>query len=171
MPVKPLNNEYPSMYHPYITLVPEGNLISLLTKQSEQLSEMLLDVPEEKWTYRYAADKWSLKEVIGHILDNEIIMNYRLFRISRGDTTSLPGYEQDDYIKASNYHTYKPSELIDDYKTIRCSTLATIRGVNEDAWIKQGYIDNNVISARALGYIIAGHELHHVKVIKEKYLF
>lgn len=166
----PLTNEYPAPYQPYIALVPEGDLIPHLIQQAKQLPKWLSGVAEEKWVYRYAPGKWSLKEVLGHMLDNEIVMNYRLLRISRGDKTSLPGYDQEKFILASSYQDYEPAELIEYYKTIRSATLAAMRGVTDEAWLRQGFIGANAISARALAYIIAGHELHHVNVIKEKYL-
>lgn len=165
----PSVNEYSTVYQYYINLVTE-DVIGTLSSNSEKLAALLLKLPKEKWNYRYASDKWNLKEVVGHIIDNEIIMIYRLIRISRGDITPLLGYDQDEFIKASSYNHYAPLDLIQYYKIVRQMTIATLQGIQSENWSKQGYIGNNKVSARTLAYVIAGHEIHHFNIINEKYL-
>ncbi|WP_256758079.1 DinB family protein [Cohnella sp. WQ 127256] len=167
---RPLQEEYSSYYEQYIGLVPEGDINEILAGFLKTTAELLSDIPEAQGNYRYAPDKWSLKEVIGHINDNERIMGYRLLRIARGDRTPLAGYDQDDLMKGVNFDSCSLSELIEDYISVRRATLTLIRGLSEKAWSRSGIANDNEITARALAYIIAGHELHHLNVIKEKYI-
>nr|WP_027416699.1 DinB family protein [Aneurinibacillus terranovensis] len=162
--------KYNPYYDRYICLVPEENVRDILTKHLEKTTKLLSDIPEQRANYRYASGKWSLKEVLGHITDNERIMSYRLLRIARGDKTPLAGYNQDDFIRGSSFDSHKLSELIEDYMFVRRSTLTLLRGLSEEAWSRRGFVNNSELSVKALAYIIAGHELHHIKVIKEKYL-
>jgi hypothetical protein len=165
----PKVKECPSAYWSYIELVQE-DVIDTLIFQSEKLVALLLSLREEQWEHRYDLNKWSVREVIGHLIDNEIIMLYRLIRISRGDTTPLSGYAQDAYINTSPYKDYTSSDMIQYYKSIRQLTLATLRGIPAESWLKKGFIGDNEISARSLAYVIAGHEIHHIKIIHDKYL-
>lgn len=164
----PTVQEYASHFKPYIDLV-AGDLIDTLCSNADRIVELLLELPEEKWDYRYAADKWTIKEAIGHLIDNEIIMVYRLIRISRGDTTVLPGYDQEVLMVESPYPHFSPSNLIQYYKIVRQMTLTTLLGIPSEGWLRQGSISGNIVSARALAYIIAGHEIHHLNVLQDKY--
>ncbi|GGH87824.1 hypothetical protein JOD43_004099 [Pullulanibacillus pueri] len=170
MLTRPTVNEYPPFYKRYIDLVPEQDLFSFLEQQSKEVDERLRDLPEDKWGYRYAPNKWRLKEVVGHIIDTELIMHFRLFHISRGDHAPLSGFDQEDYIQASPYGAYDPNSLLDYHKNVRQTTLSTLKGLTDDDWLKQGCIDDQPISTRSLAFIIAGHTLHHLNMIKEKYL-
>jgi hypothetical protein len=167
---RPSNEEYIPYYDKYVRLVPEGNISDILNQLLENTVKFLSDIPENKWNYRYAPGKWSLKEVLGHINDTERIMSYRLLRIARGDTTPLTGYDPDKFMSGASFDSYAWSELIEDYTYIRRSTLSLIRGLLEEAWSRRGIASESEISAKALAYIIAGHELHHIRIIKETYL-
>ncbi|WP_075619189.1 DinB family protein [Paenisporosarcina indica] len=167
---KPSIGEYPAYYGGYINLVPKGNLLDILAKQLEDTTALLSDKTETQSTYRYADGKWTLKEVIGHITDTERIMSYRLLRISRGDKTPLAGYNDEDYVKEAFFHTRSISELLEDFHVVRRSTISLLRGLPETAWARTGIANNSEISVNALLFIIAGHELHHVNIIKERYL-
>ncbi|WP_186580460.1 DinB family protein [Aquibacillus kalidii] len=168
---KPTPNEYPKFYHTYIKLLEDENLEILLHQQAKELTTLLSSISEEQWNFRYEPGKWSVKELVGHLIDNEIIMHYRLIHISRGDEKPISGYNQEKYIAASNYHTYSPDQLINYYKNVRQTTLFTMKGITDEQWLRTGKINEGYqISARAIAYIIVGHELHHLKVLKEKYI-
>lgn len=167
---KPTNEEFPAYYGKYIDLVSEGSLEDTLIKQLENTTALLSDVSETQANYRYALGKWTLKEVIGHIADTERIMSYRVLRIARGDQTPLAGYDDEQYVKEASFHSRSLPDLLEDFTAVRRSTLSLVRGLSENVWSRKGIANNSEISVSALAYIIAGHELHHVKIIKEKYL-
>lgn len=170
MSKRPSNQEYNAYYEQYVRLVPEGDISNILAESLKSTTEFLSDIPQDKWNSRYAEGKWSLKQVLGHVNDGERIMSYRLLRIARGDKTPLAGFDQDELMKGISFDDYALSELIEDYMHIRRSTLSLIRGLNEDAWERIGLVSDNDMSVRALAYIIAGHEIHHLNIIKERYL-
>ena len=119
---------------------------------------------------RYAPDKWRLKEVLGHVNDTERIMSYRALRISRGDATPIEGYEQDDYVRNGPFAHCQLADLLEDYIAVRRATVSLFRNLDEAAWSRRGVANKNEVTVRALAYIIAGHELHHRRVLEEKYL-
>lgn len=170
MLVRPSVEEYATYYETYISLVPEGAVTDILAKQLEETTEFIAGLSEELANYRYAEGKWTLKEVIGHINDTERIMNYRLLRIARGDQTPLAGYDDEAYVAQASFSSLPFSLLLEDYAAVRRSTLTLLRGLPQEAWSREGVANNSKLTARALAYIIAGHELHHIRVIKERYL-
>ena len=167
---KPTNEEFPAYYGKYIDLVSERSLEDTLIKHLENTTALLSDVSETQANYRYALGKWTLKEVIGHIADTERIMSYRILRIARGDQTPLAGYDDEQYVKEALFHSRSFPDLLEEYSTVRHSTLSLVRGLSEVVRDRKGIANNSEISVSALAYIIAGHELHHVKIIKDKYL-
>ncbi|AJY75406.1 DinB family protein [Paenibacillus beijingensis] len=167
---RPSSEEYNPYFTGYISLVPEGNVTEHIASQLQVTTDLLSSLTDNEAVYRYAPEKWSLKEVIGHVTDTERVMSYRLLRISRGDTTPLPGFDQDELMKGAQYHEWSVSDLLQDYAAVRRATLTLLRGIPEEAWLRTGTVSDRNCSARALAYIIAGHELHHLNVIREKYL-
>ena len=129
----------------------------------------LSSLSEADGDFRYGADKWSVKEVLGHLCDTERIMSYRALRIGRGDKTPLPGYEQDDYVKNANFGRLSVEDLLEEYIAVRRGTLARFRHFDGVAWMQMGVASGHPTSARALAYIVAGHELHHRRILLEKY--
>ncbi|MCT2535826.1 DinB family protein [Aquibacillus koreensis] len=170
MLAKPGKNEYPAFYHTYMKQLPNEDLLTLLQSQSSILTNLLEKATEYQWQTPYEPGKWNLKQLVGHLIDNEIIMHYRLVHITRGDQIPITGYDQDDYIQSSAYDTYSSQQLIAYYRNVRQTTIFTVQGIPNEHWQRVGIIDGNEISARAKAYIIAGHERHHLHVIKEKYL-
>lgn len=166
----PSREEYPAYYEGYIGMVPEGSLLDILSKQIDDITALFTGISEIQANYRYALGKWTLKEVIGHITDTERIMSYRLLRISRGDQTPLAGYDDEQYVKEALFQSSSIADLLEDFTAVRRSTLSLLKGLSEEAWNRKGFANNGEISVRALAYIIAGHELHHIKIIKNKYL-
>ncbi|MFC4600735.1 DinB family protein [Cohnella hongkongensis] len=167
---RPTKEEYGGHFGTYIEIVPDGSIVDILADSLKSTSEFLSDLPADKAESRYAPGKWSIKEVIGHIADTERIMSYRLLRISRGDRTPLPGFDQDDYMKHVDFDACSLSDLIDNYISVRKATLALVRGLADEAWARTGTASDIVMSAKALAYVIAGHELHHLRLVKTKYL-
>lgn len=167
---KPLPNEYPAYYENYISLVPDGELTDILATQIQESMTLLSNLDETQANFRYAENKWTVKEVIGHITDTERVMSYRLMRIARGDKTPLAGYDDEQYVQQGSFHVRSMQDLLEELKAVRYSTICLIKGLNEEAILRKGVASNLDISARALAYIIAGHERHHIKILKEKYL-
>ncbi len=168
--IRPSTDEYAHYYEAYVNLVQEDNIVQLLESQLEIVVNLLRDLPEEKGLYRYADGKWSLKEVIGHISDTERIMSYRLLRVARGDATPLAGFDENDYVQGAFFDSSKLEDLLEDFSNVRRSTISLLRGLSEEALSRKGIANNSVISARALAYILVGHQMHHLTVIQERYL-
>jgi uncharacterized damage-inducible protein DinB len=131
---------------------------------------LLGEISDEQASYRYAPGKWSLKQVLGHVTDNERVWAYRLLRIARGDAIVFESYDHDKFMQEASFESLTVSELIDDYSFVRRSTLSLLRGLSEAVWSQQGELYGKPLTARAAAYVIAGHELHHRSVIKQKYL-
>ncbi|MBT2290714.1 DinB family protein [Paenibacillus albidus] len=168
---RPERQEYAEYYAEYIALVPsEGEYHLLLEQQSQQVQAMFGGLSEEKGDYRYAPGKWSIKEVLGHLIDTERIMSYRLLRIARGDKTPLAGFEEGDYVAAAGFGRFTLQELLGQYKAVRESTLALVASLPEEVSTRVGTANGNPISARAQAAILIGHELHHMNIIRERYL-
>ncbi|MDQ6420583.1 DinB family protein [Paenibacillus sp. LHD-117] len=169
MTKRPGTDEYASYYENYVRQVPEGDILEQLKGNFEPMITYWSSLSEEQALYRYGADKWSLKEVLGHIVDTEAIMSYRLLRIARGDTTQLAGFDQDPYIPTAMFDSVPLPDLIERYESTRRSTLSLLRTLPEEAWSRRGNANGKDVTVNALAYIIAGHELHHMNVIKERY--
>jgi hypothetical protein len=165
----PEAGEYSPYHVRYISLVPGNDIVGTLESQRRQTLILLCGRDDKEGDYRYAPDKWSAKEVLGHVCDSERIFTYRALRIARGDRTPLPGFEQDDYMRNSPFAQRPIAELIEDYIAVRRATLTLFRNLDEQAWMRRGIVNNNDISVRALAYITAGHELHHRRILEEKY--
>lgn len=167
---RPASAEYAPYFDTYVRLVPNGSIEELLTAQLGEMRALLGEISDEQASYRYAPGKWSLKQVLGHITDNERVWAYRLLRIARGDAIVFESYDQDKFIQEASFDSLTISELIDDYSFVRRSTLSLLRGLSEAVWSQQGELYGKPLTARAAAYVIAGHELHHRSVIKQKYL-
>ncbi|WP_339610318.1 DinB family protein [uncultured Planktosalinus sp.] len=164
-------NEYASFYGGYIDLIERDlNLVEALRNSYSLFLEYFQNLTDEKSNYRYAHDKWSLKEVLLHCIDTERIMAYRALRFSRNDKAKLPGFEQDEYVLESHAAQRNISDLIDEYISVRNSTMSLFRGFNENQLIRSGIASGKNMSVRALGFVISGHELHHLNVCRKKYI-
>ena len=167
----PLTTEYPSYAEMYMKLIQKDvSLLKQLQDNLEQTKILVASLSEDELNFRYANDKWSLKEVLVHIIDDERIYAYRALAFARNDKTNLPGFEQDHYTKYSDTDFRTIENIMAEYEAVRMSTIALFNGFFNNALIRTGTADENKTSVRALGYIIAGHELHHIKIIKERYL-
>jgi hypothetical protein len=166
---RPQSNEYDPYYNRYISLVGTEDVVSALEKQAPE-TLTLFQSASAKADFRYAPGKWSVKEMLGHINDTERIMTYRVLRIARGDRTPIEGYEQDDYVRNGNFGQRTIADLIDEFTEIRRATLALLRNLDAEAAARRGIANKLEISARAVAYVIAGHELHHRRLLQERYL-
>jgi uncharacterized damage-inducible protein DinB len=167
---QPQPTEYAPYYGKYTALVPEGDIINTLELQLNKTLSTLRGLSEEQGDSVYAPGKWSIKEVVGHILDTERMFTHRAFRFARADSTPLPGYEQDDYVRAGNFGRRSLSSITDELELVRRSTINMLRSLDEEAWLRRGVANDNEVSVRALAYILAGHETHHMSIIRERYL-
>ena len=166
---RPEPTEYSPYHDRYISLVPGTDILGSLESQRRQTLILLSGRDDKEGDFRYAPDKWSAKEVLGHVCDTERIFTYRALCIARGDRTPLPGFEQDDYVRNSPFAHRPIAEIIEDYIAVRRATLTLFRNLDEQAWMRRGIVNNNEISVRALAFITAGHELHHRRILEEKY--
>jgi uncharacterized damage-inducible protein DinB len=167
---KPAVTEYPTFFATYIERVASDNLLQELEDNSKQTIAILEGLTEKQASFRYAPGKWSLKEVIGHMVDTERIMSYRALRIARGDATPLPGFDEKTYVSHSEFSERSLESLLHSFSIVRQATLNLLEQFPADAWLRVGVVSNNEITVRALGFIIAGHELHHRDVIIERYI-
>ncbi|GAB4110318.1 MAG: DinB family protein [Thermoflexibacter sp.] len=167
---KPLPSDYAEFYAGYISQVPEGDIISTLKANQQATKALLESLAEEKANFAYAPEKWTIKEVIGHIIDTERIFAYRFLRMYRGDATPLPSFEQDDYVKNANTHKRTLASLSQELYIVRESNLLMLSDLDESKLDFQGTMSGKKATPRALLYILAGHEAHHINILKERYL-
>ena len=169
-PARPESNEYASYYEKYISLVPDEDLVKTLERQGAETLALLRGLDEEKGAHRYEPGKWSVKQLVGHISDGERIFSYRALAFARGDSQPLPGMEQDEWMAGVDFDARTLASLVDEFEAVRSATLHLLRHLSDEAWARRGTASDNEVTVRALAYIIAGHEAHHVRVLKERYL-
>lgn len=167
---RPDASEHIPYYHRYIALVPGEDVMAALAGQIGPTLAVLRAIPEERGGFRYAPGKWSIREMVGHVIDSERIFGYRALRFARGDATPLPGYEQDDDIRAASFDDCRLADMADELGHVRQATLAFFRHLAPAAWLRAGTANNDPVSVRAIAWILAGHELHHLQVLRERYL-
>lgn len=167
---KPAPADYAPYFSRYIDLVTSDDIITTLQEQMFGTIALLRGLSEGQGDLRYAPEKWSVKELIGHIIDTERIFAYRALRFARGDRTALAGFEQDDYITHGNFAARTLADLTEEYETVRRATLTLFRPLDAEAWQRRGVANDWEMSAQAAAYAIAGHELHHLKILRERYL-
>ena len=167
---KPQPEEYAPFYKGYIDLIAEEDVLDVLASNQSKTYDFFLSLPPEKANFTYAEGKWTIKEVLGHLIDTERIMSYRLLRFSRADHHPLAGFNENFYSSRSNYKTRTLESLADEFSALRKANLYLYQNLSEEQLKRKGMASNAMVSVKALLYIIAGHELHHLKIIKEKYL-
>jgi hypothetical protein len=166
---RPEPGEFAPYYEKYIALVPGKDAVSALESQRVQTMQLFAGRGERDGNFRYAADKWTVKEVVGHLTDSERIFTYRALRIARGDQTPMAGFEQDDYVRGGGFNERPLASLVEEFAQVRSATLALFRSMGKEAWLRRGTANKNEVSARALAFITAGHELHHRQILEERY--
>jgi hypothetical protein len=167
---KPEETEYLPYFGRYISLIQDGDILAALDKQLPETLGLLQSIPESQAGFRYAPGKWSIKELVGHMIDSERIFAYRALCFARNDQTPVPGYEQDDYIREASFDDCALTDLAAEFASVRQSSLFLFKHLSKAAWTRRGTANDSEVSVRALAYIIAGHELHHREVLRSKYL-
>lgn len=163
--------EYAEFYSTYITKVPKDlDLIDAYLTNKALVLDFFKSISNEKASYRYGADKWSIKEVFQHIIDNERIFTYRSLRLARQDNTPLSGYDQNDYINPSNADKKHLKDLIKEYEVVRESSIIFFKSLKEEDLSFIGHVSGGLMSTRAAAFITIGHEIHHINVLKARYL-
>lgn len=165
----PQPDEYGEFYKDYITLADAPNVIQALIQQGQQIYAIIQKLTSDEADYRYETGKWTVKEVVGHLVDTERIMAYRALCISRGEQKSLPGYDQDEYVEQADFDNRSLQNLSTEYDALRNATISMFNSFNEKQILRKGTANNTTVSVRALAYIIAGHEKHHLNILEEKY--
>ncbi|WP_462408655.1 DinB family protein [Neobacillus sp. Marseille-QA0830] len=167
---RPNENEYPEYYVPYVQLVPDGDLLQILKENLKQVTELFNNISENDADFRYAPNKWSIKEVLGHMTDTERIMTYRLLRIGRGDRTPLAGFDETIFVTGSEVRQLPVKKILEDFTAVRNATITLVQNMPESAWANVGLANEMEVTARAIAYIIAGHEMHHRNIVTDRYL-
>ena len=161
--------DYPPAFAGYVSLVPEEDVLSVIERQSSETQKLIASLDETTAMHRYEEGKWSVKEVIGHVTDAERVFGYRALCIGRGETNSLPGFDEQAYMRTANFDSWRVGDLAEAYALLRRSNIVMFRNFPEEAWDRRGIANNAGITARALAYVIAGHERHHLSVLRERY--
>ena len=168
---KPREGEYPPYAIQYIGLLPDdGRVLEHLRVNLAATRELLLPLSPERLRYRYAPGKWTIPEILLHVIDDERIYAYRALRFARADTTELPGFEQDDYVPVSGAGERTMESLLDELATVREATISLFAGLPDEAFLRGGIASGHFMTVRAIAYHLAGHELRHLNVIRERYL-
>jgi len=166
---RPQPNEAAPYYSKYIDLVTSDEIIPAMKDQFGQTVRFLEGISEEQSLTSYAPGKWTIKEVIGHLSDAERVFSYRALRFARGDGQPLAGFDENAYAPAGRFNERPISDLADEFQAIRSATVHLFRYLDEDEMARRGIANSNPISVRALGFVIAGHERHHAKLLRERY--
>ncbi len=169
MLLRPSPNEYDSFFSGYVALVTEHNVIDVLEKQTAEYRKIAMQVPAEREQFRYAPEKWSVREVFGHMIDCERVFGYRAFCISRGDMASFPGFDESVYVGNSRYNDTRLADLARSFETVRLGNLTFLKSLGDSDWERKGTANNWPISVRGLAFIMAGHPRHHFKILRERY--
>ncbi|HKQ89640.1 MAG TPA: DinB family protein [Blastocatellia bacterium] len=167
---KPDSKEYAPYFEKYISLVPEGEIVVTLGKQIESTLSLVCGLSAAQGDLRYAPGKWSVKEVIGHLIDAERIFAYRALRFARRDATPLPGFDENSFVDNAGFGSRSLADLAEEFEHTRKSNLYLFKSLDADSSLRLGTASDNKISVRAIAYIIAGHELHHVGILQSRYL-
>jgi len=166
---RPPAAEYAPYYARYIDKVPEGDLLRTLENQARETQALLAGLSDAKALHRYAPGKWSIKEVIGHVTDTERVFSYRALRFARADATALPGFDENAWVPAGRFEARSLKDLAAELDAVRRATIALFRGLDAAALARRGTASDNAVSVRAIAWIIAGHERHHVALLHERY--
>ena len=163
---RPEPTEYAGYYETYVSKVPGSDVLGVLESQRLQMVQLFAARSERDGSFRYAPGKWTVKEVLGHITDTERIFTYRALRIARGDQTPLPGFEQDDFVKNGAFSERTLANLAEEFALVRAASVALFRSFPEKSWLQRGVASQKEVTVRALAFITAGHQIHHLKQLE-----
>jgi hypothetical protein len=166
---RPDREECYEYYGRYIDQVPDGDIRTTLATQIEEFATLIRGIPADRESYRYAPGKWSIREVVGHVLDTERVFGLRALHFARRDRTPLPSFEQDDWARESNAGTRPLGDLLDELLTVRQGHVLFFRGLDDDAALRRGIASEREFTVRSVAWIIAGHERHHLRELRQRY--
>ena len=167
---RPETSEYAEFYAGYVSLVEETDIVSALQTQLTEIEILFAEMPLEKAGYRYAPDKWSIKQLLGHMIDGERVFAYRALRFARNDQTPLPGFDQDTFMENSNFDERTIADLLEEFLYLRQANVIFFKTLDEKAWSNIGTASNAPVSVRAIAYVMVGHVRHHVNILRQHYL-
>jgi len=167
---RPEPGEYHADYELYVSLVPHSNIVTSLMVQLDDTMNLLHTISANQSSFRYAPGKWSIREVLGHIIDAERVFTYRALRFARADQTPLAGFDQDEWMKYCNADSRTWGSLKEEYELVRRATIALFSSFEAQTWLRRGMAWDRSFTVRGMGFITAGHELHHVSIIRSRYL-
>ena len=167
--MRPNKKDYAPYYEGYINLVEGDNIHKILALQSVETQEVLNSFPKAMGDFSYQPGKWTIKEVIGHLIDTERVMAYRAMCFARSEMQPLPGFDQDNYVKSGNFNKRELFDLIYEFRLLRESNMLLAKGLEPECFLKRGVANKNEVTVLALFYIIAGHEKHHMKILLDRY--
>ena len=166
---RPDASEYAAYAHIYVDRVRGDDASAALS--APVLFDLLAGADDSRaGTFVYAPGKWTPKEVVGHVTDAERVLGYRILAIARDDSKDLPGFDQDDYVRAGGFNTRSLADLLEDFRTVRQGTLRLLRGLPAEAWDRRGTASGFSVTVRGMAFVAAGHELHHAAILRERYL-
>ena len=168
--VRPAPGDFPEYYSRYVSRAPDGDVAATLGTQIDDTAALLSGLSEADALHRYAEGKWSVKEVLGHISDTERVFSYRLLRFSRGDATPLPGFDENAYTPAGRFDDRDLADLLAELRAVRAATVALIHGLPPESLDRRGTASGGSFAVAAIPWIIAGHELHHRQILRDRYL-
>ena len=167
---RPEKNEYNPFYETYVSCVPETEILPALESQIEQTRALLNGISEEKSLYRYGTDKWSIRQVIGHMIDGERVFAFRAFGFSRADTVQLSGFDENHYVSQANSDQISLTDLCAEFVALRTANALMFKHLKPQAWTRDGIASDNRVTVLALAYIMVGHVRHHSRILQERYL-
>ncbi len=168
--VRPTKDEYVDFYEPYVSAVPTGDIMETLREQLNGTDQVIASIPGDKIDFRYAPDKWTARQVVGHVVDTERLFSYRTFRFSRGDSTPLAGLDQDVIMAGANFEARNVQNLRDEFRHLRSSNVAMCKDFDETILNRTGTASGCSFSVRASLFILVGHAIHHLRVLEDRYL-
>ena len=166
---RPYLSDFPTFYQGYVDTIESENILETLREQKEKTTSFFEGVPDEKANYVYAEGKWTVKEVLGHMIDSERVFVFRALSFARGEEQPLPGFDENTYVPAGKFGDRSLQSLIDEYASVRQATLTFFNNLRDEDWTKTGIANNGNFTVNSLAYIIAGHNEHHLKILAERY--
>lgn len=166
---RPEASEYAPFYHGYVTMVPDGDVVELVRSTGREVLEALGRIPETRGDHRYGPDKWTIREVIGHLIDAERIFTYRALRVARGDRTPLAAFDENEFVKTAGSEARTLASLTRELGAVREATAQLFESLPDEAWGRSGIASGKDVSLRALAYITTGHAMHHLRILRERY--
>jgi hypothetical protein len=167
---RPAPDEFAPYHNTYISLVPDGDIAAILARQIADTLSLISEIGEAGGDYRYAPDKWSVRQAVGHMIDTERVFTYRALCFARGDEGPFPSFDQDQYVRQAPFEAATLGRLAAELDIVRQATLCLFRGLRADDWSRAGVASDHRITVRAIAFIVAGHELHHQRILASRYL-